>query len=70
MSLYDGSRAGVRACVRPSVRALTLSNMNISATSRPIATKFYVKHHWGGGKAVHIRFFARSNWNSGFHGNG
>ena len=35
-----------------SVRALTLSNMNISATSRPIATKFYLKHHWGGGKAA------------------
>ena len=30
---------------------LTLSNMNISATSRPIATKFYQKHHWGRGKA-------------------
>ena len=35
----------------PSVRALTLSNMNISATSRPIGMKFYLKHHWGGGKA-------------------
>ena len=42
----------MRACVRPSVRALTLSNMNISATSRPIANKFYLKHHWGGGKAA------------------
>ena len=40
--------ASVGACVR----ALTLSNMNISATSRPIATKFYLKHHWGGGKAA------------------
>ena len=29
-----------------------LSNMNISETSGPIATKFYLKHHWGGGKAV------------------
>ena len=37
--------------VRPSVRALTLSNMNISATSWPIGMKFYLKHHWGGGKA-------------------
>ena len=37
----------MRACVR----ALTLSNMNISATSRPIATKFYLNHHSGGGKA-------------------
>ena len=34
------------------MRPLTLSNMNISATSRPIATKFYLKHHWGGGKAA------------------
>ena len=24
----------------------------ISATSRPIVTKFYLNHHWGGGKAV------------------
>ena len=31
---------------------LTLSNMNISATSRPIANKFYLKHHWGRGKAA------------------
>ena len=29
---------------------LTISNMNISKTSGPIATKFYLKHHWGGGK--------------------
>ena len=35
--------------VRPSS---TISNMNISATSRPIATKFYLKRHWVGGKAV------------------
>ena len=34
-----------------SVRALKLSNMNISATSRPIGMKFYLKHHLGGGKA-------------------
>ena len=38
--------------VRASVRASTLSIMNISETSRPIAIKFYLKHHWGGGKAV------------------
>ena len=25
--------------------------MNISATSRLIGMKFYLKHHWGGGKA-------------------
>ena len=41
----------MRALVRPSVRPLTLSNMNISATSRPIGMKFYLKHHWVGGKA-------------------
>ena len=35
-----------------SVHASTLSNMNISETSRPIAIKFYMKHHWGGGKAA------------------
>ena len=42
---WDSSR---RPCVHPS----TLSNMNISETSRPITTKFYLKHHWGGGKAA------------------
>ena len=26
--------------------------MNISETSGPIATKFYLKHHWDGGKAA------------------
>ena len=36
--------------MRLCVRALTLSNMNISATSWPIVMKFYLKHHWGGGK--------------------
>ena len=40
------------ASVRPSVRASTLSNMNIFETSRSITTKFYLKHHWGGGKAA------------------
>ena len=29
---------------------LTISNMNISKTRGPIETKFYLKHHWGGGK--------------------
>ena len=40
------SRAGICVCVR----RFTLSNMNISATSRLIGMKFYLKHHWGGGK--------------------
>ena len=26
--------------------------MNISEASEPIAIKFYLKHHWGGGKAA------------------
>ena len=42
----------VRPSVRPSVHPSTLSNMNISETSRPITTKFYLKHHWDGGKAA------------------
>ena len=35
-----------------SVRASTLSVMNISKTSWPIAIKFYLKHYRGGGKAA------------------
>ena len=39
--------------VRPmSSSSSTISNMNISATSGPFATKFYLKHHWVGGKAA------------------
>ena len=34
----------------PCVRPLTISNMNISKTGVAIATKFYLKHHWGGGR--------------------
>ena len=33
----------------PSVR---LSIIDISDTSRPMATKFYLKHQWGGRKAA------------------
>ena len=49
-------RACVRACGRTCVRAcvrvcvFTFSNMNISETSGSIATNFYLKHHWVGGK--------------------
>ena len=51
--VYQSSRRpSVRPSVCASVRASTLSNMNISATSKPIATKFYLKHHWAGGKAA------------------
>ena len=41
--------ASVGACVRPSMRLFTLSNINISETSWPIIIKFHQKHHWGGG---------------------
>ena len=37
--------------MRVCVRLLTLSNTNISATSWRIEMKFYLKHHWGRGKA-------------------
>ena len=47
--VYRSSR---RPSVRPCVRAFTLSNMNISATSGPILTRFNLKHHWGGRKAA------------------
>ena len=30
----------------------TFSNSNISATSGPIVTKFYLNHNWGRGKAA------------------
>ena len=54
--------SGVSVCVS------TLSNMNISETSWPIATKFYLKHHWGGGKAA--LGFGPDRIGTGFHGNG
>ena len=34
------------------MRPSTLLNINISENSGSIATKFYLKHHWGGGKAA------------------
>ena len=40
------------ASVDPSVRHITLSNMNISETSEPVAIKFYLKHYLGKGKAA------------------
>ena len=69
VSLQDGTRAGVRACLRASVRLFTLSNMNISETSGPIAIKLNLKHVPGWGKSC-IRFWARSDQNSGLNGNG
>ena len=41
--------ASVRLCVRQSMHALTLSNMNISATSGPIVKRF---HGWFRGRVV------------------
>ena len=50
-------RMGVEpASMRLCVRALTLANMNIFTTSRSIATKFYLKHHWGGRPAAFVFF--------------
>ena len=34
------------------MRASTLLNIYIFKTSGRIATKFYLKHHWSGGKAA------------------
>ena len=48
MSLLYTGRAGVCGCVC----VFTLSNMNISETNGSITTKFYLKHHWGGGLAL------------------
>ena len=51
--VYQSSRrlcVCVSCCV--SVCQWTFSNSNISATSGPIVTKFYLNHHWGGGKAA------------------
>ena len=44
--------AGLQLIHRLSVSLSKLLNINISETSGPIATKFYLKHHWGGGKAA------------------
>ena len=41
-----------RLSVGLCVCVFTFSNMNISETSGPIATKFYLKHHWVEGKAA------------------
>ena len=47
--------AFVRLSVRPSVRLLTISNINISepSYSSPIEIKFYLKHHWSRVKALY-----------------
>ena len=46
--VYQSSR---RLCVcRAVCLCVNISNLNISATSRPIVTKIYLKHHWVVGK--------------------
>ena len=46
---WSGVRPSSVVRRRPSS---TISSMNISATRGLIATKFYLKHHWVGGKAA------------------
>ena len=68
--VYQSSRRpSVRACVRPSVRASvhTFKHYflhNQQAYSNQILSEASLG--WGKGC---IRFSARSDWNSGFHGN-
>ena len=49
---WSSRRPSVRPCVHACVGVFTLSNMNISETNGSIATKFYLKHHLGGGLAA------------------
>ena len=46
----SGVRRRCRRCRRQ--RRQPFSNMNISEASRPTAIRFYLKHHWDGGKAA------------------
>ena len=41
-----------RRCCRCRCRCQPFSKMNISEACKPIAIKFYLKHHLGGGKAA------------------
>ena len=50
--VYPWSGVRPSSVVRRRPSSSTISNINISATNRPIATKFYLKHHWVGGKAA------------------
>ena len=47
---HDGEIIVYQSSRRLYVCVFTLSKMNISETCGPIATKFYLKHHWVGGK--------------------
>ena len=55
VSIYSIPIEPLSICVCVCVCLSTLSNMNISATRGPNATKFYLKHHWGEGMAA-LRF--------------
>ena len=51
--VYQSSRRlSVCVSVCLAVCLWTFSKSNISATSGPIVTKFYLNHHWGGGNAA------------------
>ena len=58
LSFFSSSESKAQSIVYPCsgvcrrCRRQPFSNMNISEASRPIAIKFYLKHHWGGGKAA------------------
>ena len=47
--VYRSSRR-LSVCLCVCVCVFRFSKMNISETSGQIATKFYLKHHWVGGK--------------------
>ena len=44
-------QSSCRLAVCLAVCLWTFLNLNISATSGPIVTNFYLNHHWGEGKA-------------------
>ena len=44
--------AYVSVSLRPSIHLSTLSNINISETSRLIEIKFHLEYHWGEGMAA------------------
>ena len=52
VSIKVGTPAGVRPSVRSSVHLFTLSNINISAASGQITTKFDLKKHLVGGTSA------------------
>ena len=52
VSLKYTSQSVVCVSVSVSVSVSKLLNINTSETSESIATKFYLKHHWGGVKAA------------------